>query len=280
MTKNKDKKIGQNYSTETGFFEDGLPYARIGNKPNYLVNIEALSFKHEPPSGFMLKQFVRSARSFLDDYTVYLIGRKQNVPEDYTFADMARDYAKLIQREFNEPVIIMGVSTGGQIAQFIAANHPDVVKKLIMISAAYRVSEKGAEIEKRAAEYFTQGKYGKSLATIEELLYSSRIVKGITKPLTRLLGKRFIGDIKYPNDFLTEVRGDVEMNFKDRLNDIKAPTLILSGEKDIDYPAEYVRETAEGIPNCKLIRYEGYGHNLMMLNRKQVEKDILEFLKT
>ncbi len=275
----KKKKLNEKYNIETGFFVDGLPYARIGDKSNIIVNIEALSFKHEPPSGFMLKQFVRSARSFLDEYTMYLIGRKQNVPKDYTFTDMASDYAKLIQREFNEPVVIMGVSTGGQIAQYLAANHPDVVKKLIIISAAYRVSEKGAEIERKAAEYFEQGKYGKSLATIEELIYSSRIIGGIAKSLTRVFGKRFIGNIKYPNDFLTEVRGDVEMNFKDRLNEIKAPTLVLSGELDIDYPAEYVRETAEGIPNAKLILYKGYGHNLMMLNRKQVEKEIVEFLK-
>jgi len=88
-----------------------------------------------------------------------------------------------------------------------------------------------------------------------------------------------IGKIEYPNDFLTEVRGDVEMNFEDRLGEIKAPTLILSGDLDIDYPAEYVRETAEGIPNAKLILYEGYGHGLAG-NWDVLRNDILEFLKT
>jgi pimeloyl-ACP methyl ester carboxylesterase len=273
----KDKKVKKKYDVETGYFEERLPYARIGNKSNILVNIEGLSFNHRSPSGFMLRQFVKSARPFIEEYTVYLIGRKQNVPEDYTFTDMANDYAKMIQREFKQPVIIMGASTGGQIAQYLAANHPDTVKRLIIISAAYRVSEKGAEIERKAAEHFEHGKYGRSLATLLDLIFSSRITRSIPKALTRLFGKRFIGEIKYPNDFLTEVRGDIGMNFKDRLKEIKAPTLLLNGESDLCYTADDVRTTAEGIPNSKLIIYEGYGHNLA--NKwKVLQKDILEFL--
>ena len=172
----------------------------------------------------------------------------------------------------------MGASTGGQIAQYLAANHPDVVRKLIIISAAYRVSEKGAEIEGKAAKYFKKGKYGNSLAAILDLIFSSKITRSIAKFFTRLIGKRIIGKIKYPNDFLTEVRGDIEMNFKERLKDIKALTLVLSGDLDIEYTADLVRETAEGIPNSKLILYEGYGHNLAA-KWKLLQKDILEFLK-
>lgn len=51
------KKLKQKYNLETGFLQDKLPYAQIGNNDRILVNIEALSFKHEPPSGFELKMF-------------------------------------------------------------------------------------------------------------------------------------------------------------------------------------------------------------------------------
>ena len=278
MSKDKEGRIKKKYKVETGFFDDGLPYARIGSKSNFIVNLEALTFKNEPPSGFALKQFLKSARSFLDEYTVYLVGRKQNVPEDYTFTDMANDYAMMIQREFKEPVVIIGASTGGQIAQYLAADHPEIIRKLIIISAAFRVSEQGAEIETKAAEYFKQGKYGKSLAKTLDLIFTSGIKRGILKCLVRLIGKMVLGKIEYPNDFLTEIRGDVEMNFKDRLKDIKTPTLILSGELDIEYIPEDVRITAEGIPNAKLILYEGYGHGLAA-RWNVIQKDILEFLK-
>jgi pimeloyl-ACP methyl ester carboxylesterase len=277
MGKKKDEKYKEKYGIQTGFSENGLPYARIGNNTEVLLNIEALSFTNEPPSGFMLKQFMKSAKEFSKDYTVYLVGRKQNLPENYSFDKMAYDYAEMIRKEFNNPVNIIGASTGGQIAQYLAANHPDVVKKLVIISASYRVSEKGAEIEKRAAKYFKQEKYGKALAAILDLIISSKITGVFLKFFTRLLGKRFIGEIKYPNDFLNEVREDVEMNFKDRLKDIRAPTLVLSGKLDIEYTPELVRETAEGIPNSNLVLYDGYGHNLAG-RWKVIKQDILNFL--
>ena len=272
---NKERK--KKYKVETGFSEEGLPFARIGNKPNFIVCLDALTFKNEPPSGFALKQFLKSAKTFLEDYTIYQIGRKQNVPEDYTFTDMANDYAKMIQREFKEPVVIIGASTGGQIAQYLAADHPEVIQKLVIISAAYRVSEKGAEIETKAAEYFKQKKYGKSLAKTLELIFSKGITRGLLKCFVRLIGRFVVGNIEYPNDFLTEVRGDVEMNFKDRLKEIKSPTLVLSGELDIEYVPEDVRITAEGIPNAKLILYDGYGHGLAA-KWDVLQKDIVEFL--
>lgn len=82
--------------------------------------------------------------------------------------------------------------------------------------------------------------------------------------------------IEYPNDYLTEVRGDVEMNFKDRLKEIKSPTLILSGELEVEYVSEDVRKTAKGIPNAKLKLFEGYGHGLSA-NWNVLQKDIEEF---
>jgi pimeloyl-ACP methyl ester carboxylesterase len=279
MTKdNKEQKKGK-LIVETGFFKDGLPYARIGNNSHYIVNIEALTFTNKPPSAFMIKRFVKSVRPLINKYTVYFVGRKQNVPEEYTFTDMAKDYADMIRKEFKKPVIIMGASTGGQIAHYLAADHPDVVQKLIIISAAHRVSEKGAEIESKSAEYFKQEKYGKSLVAILDLIFSSKFTRGIGKFFTRIFGRFFIGKIKYPNDFLTEIKGDIEMNFKDRLSEIKAPTLILCGELDIEYPPEIVRVTAEGIPNAKLKLYESQGHGLAA-KWKLLKKEIIEFINS
>ncbi|HUW90448.1 MAG TPA: alpha/beta hydrolase [Candidatus Nanopelagicaceae bacterium] len=251
----------------------------MGSEPKILLNIEALSFEHEPPSGFMLNQFKKANSLFLEDYTVYLVGRRPNLPDDYLMDKMAEDYAKMIRREFKGPVDVAGVSTGGQIAHFLAADHPDTVRKLVIISAAYRLSEKGVEIERKAADYFQKEKYGKSMAAIMELIYQSGFKGVFIKFFMRLIGGMMLRKVKYPNDFLVEVKADREMNFKDRLSEIKAPTLILSGELDIGYAADDVRTTAEGIPNSELIFYKGYGHNLAMSNREQVLKDALEFLK-
>ena len=257
----KDKKLKEKYNIETGYFEDGLPYARMGDKPNILIEIEALSFKHEPPTGYALKEFIKANEILTKDYTIYLVNRKPNLPEGYLFEKMANDYAQLIRREFKGPVDVSGISTGGQIAQYLAADHPDVVRKLVLISTAFRLSEKGIEIERKSSEYFKQEKYGKAFAEIIDFIVTSRLKRSFIKFLVKIIGKKMIGKVEYPNDFLNEIRADREMNFKDRLKDIKAPTLILSGELDIGYTAEDVRITAEQIPNSELILYKEYGHN-------------------
>jgi len=279
MAKEKDKKLKEKYNIETGYFEDGLPFTRMGDKPRIILSIDSLNGDHVPLSGFMLKQFVKTAKILAQDYTIYHVCRKPNLPDDYLMNNMADDYAEMIKREFKDPVDVMGASTGGQIAHFLAADYPDLVRKLVIISAAYRLSDKGVEIEGRAEKYAEQGKMGKAMATLIELIYPSGIKRSIMKFFVRLLGKMMMGDIEYPNDYLVEIRADRAMNFKDRLHEIKAPTLIVSGELDVGYTAEDVRVTAEGIPNAELILYEGYGHNLMLANHNQIFNDILAFLR-
>lgn len=253
IVKDKSRTMKQNFEVETGYFESGLPYVKIGQGSNIIVNIEALTYKHEPASGFVLKQFIKDSKPFLDNHTIYLIGRKPNLPPGYFMDQMADDYARVVKEDLKKPVIIIGASTGGQIAQNIAANYPELVQKLIIISAAYRISKQGEEIERRSAEYFAQGKYGKYLSTSMELIYDAGIKRSLLKGFIRVIGKLLVRKVKYPNDYLVEVEADREMDFKERLKDIRAPTLILSGVRDICYAVEDVQETSEGIPNSELI---------------------------
>ncbi len=273
------KTLKEKYNLETGFFKQGLPYTKIGNKKDIIIDIEALSFKHEPASGLELKQIIRSHRLLAEEFSVYLIGRKPNLPEDYLMDKMALDYARLIKEEFGFPVNIMGISTGGQIAQYLAADYPDTVKKLAIISSAYRLSEKGVEIEGRSAEYFKKKQYGKSLAVLMDFALKPGLKTCMIKIFLKLLGRKKLGKIEYPNDFLTEIKADREMNFKDRLHEIKAPTLIISGELDIAYTSNDVRVTADKTPNSKLILYPEYGHNLSFSNTDRVQIDLLSFFR-
>jgi pimeloyl-ACP methyl ester carboxylesterase len=275
----ENKNPNKKYLTETGFFKNGLPFTRVGNKKNIIVDIEALSFKHEPASGFMLRNFIKSHRLLAEEYTVFLIGRRPNLPQDYLMDKMAEDYAEVIREEFKRPVDVMGISTGGQIAQYLAADHPDTIRKLVIISAAYRLSKRGVELERQSENYFKQGKYGKSMAVMMDFSLLPGLKRSMFKFFIQLIAGKMMGDIEYPNDFLAEVRADREMNFINRLKDIKAPTLIMSGELDIGYTIDDVRATAEGIPDAQLILYKGYGHNLTFSNMEQVQKDMLKFLR-
>jgi pimeloyl-ACP methyl ester carboxylesterase len=81
---------------------------------------------------------------------------------------------------------------------------------------------------------------------------------------------------KDPSDLVITIEAEDRHNFKDRLSDITAPTLVIAGDKDPFYSEALFQETAEGIPNARLILYEGMGHPA---SGKQFRQDVLAFLR-
>ncbi|MGB9915446.1 MAG: alpha/beta fold hydrolase [Candidatus Bathyarchaeales archaeon] len=57
-----------------------------------------------------------------------------------------------------------------------------------------------------------------------------------------------------------EANAEMAHNSQNRLAEIKAPTLVIGGDKDYYCPVTRLRETAAGIPNAKLILYKSKGH--------------------
>lgn len=74
-------------------------------------------------------------------YTLYAVLRKPGLPQGATLKDMANDYAALIRQEFGGPVDVIGVSTSGSIALQFAADHPDLLRRLVIHSSAYTLGE-------------------------------------------------------------------------------------------------------------------------------------------
>ena len=72
------------------------------------------------------------------------------------------------------------------------------------------------------------------------------------------------------------IEAEDEHDFKDRLGEISAPTLVVAGDRDPFYTQTLFRETAEGIPNGRLIFHPGMGHPA---SGKQFGRDVLAFLK-
>ncbi len=65
-------------------------------------------------------------------------------------------------------------------------------------------------------------------------------------------------------------------NFRDRLAQITAPTLLVAGDQDPFYTPTQFRETAAGIPDARLCLYPNMGHPA---SGKQFQRDVLAFLK-
>ena len=66
-------------------------------------------------------------------------------------------------------------------------------------------------------------------------------------------------------------------DLRHRLRDVTAPTLLIQGEKDLAYPLELARQTAESIPGTRLISYPGRSHAATFTEDRFVP-DVLGFL--
>lgn len=161
---------------EKGVFGNGIQYVRFGEGENIL-----LVFSGGPgntlPSGFMIRvfgQFKHISRS----YVVYVLGRKSELPEGYTTRDMAEDYAAVIRDEFDGgPLDVMGMSYGGLIAQHLAADNPELIRRLVIAMSSYRFSDEGNRLDLRFAELLSEGKKRAALKSLYPTLRAAELRK-------------------------------------------------------------------------------------------------------
>jgi pimeloyl-ACP methyl ester carboxylesterase len=261
-----------------GYFRSGLPYNRSGHGSRPLIVFQGLMFENKPQPGLMVR-FFRFYKFLEEKYTVYEVLRRPGMPRGYTFKEMADDYARMIREEFGGPVDVIGVSTGGSIAQYFAADHPDVVRRLVIHSSAYALSDEARRLQMRARDLAQQRRWVKTYAVMLGLLLPDQgIMKYLSRPIvwlaSLLLG--MLAAPKDPSDLVVTIEAEDKHDFKDRLGEISAPTLVIAGDRDRFYAEKLIRETAEGIPNARLILYPGMGHPAF---GKQFGRDVLAFLK-
>ncbi len=259
--------------TKTGYFPNGLPYNRVGRGLRPLIVFQGLVFENKPQFGM-----TGSYRFLGNDYTIYAVLRKPGLPRGYTLKDMADDYAALIREEFGGPVDVLGISTGGSIALHFAADHPDLVRRLVIHSSAHSLNDTAKQLQLEVAHLAQQGRWRQAWALLIGAIFPrAGLGRWLSRPLVWLsAGLLSLSAPQDPNDLVVTVEAEDKIAFKDRLAEITAPTLVMGGTDDFFYSSALFRETAEGIPNAKLCLYEKMGHPA---GGKQFRRDLLVFLR-
>ena len=266
-------------SHSQGYLPCGMPYDKFDGGPRILVIFQGLVFENKPMAKFMANQLTSMYGPLLDGYTVYIVGRKPGMPEGYTMKDIAGDYAAMIREEFGGPVYVMGVSTGGSIVQHFAADYPDLVRRLVIHSSAYTLNDAARKGQMRCAQLARRRKWTAAFAALMGFSLPEKGFKRVVlKPLYWVLSL-FAGPIMGipddPTDLAVTIEAEDRHDFRERLSEIKAPTLVIAGDKDPFYSAQLFRDTAAGIPGAKLVLYEGMGHPA---KGKQFKEELRAFL--
>lgn len=264
---------------ETGYFPGRIPYARTGKGEKNVIFLTG-GPGNDTPHGMEVSMFLGRLRSITDEYTFWITSRKNGQPDDYSTQKMAADTAAAIEQTFPEGIdAAMGVSYGGLIAQYLAADFPGLVPKYVFVATAHRCSSEVAATDLRFAQYLAAGRNGKAFYEAAGYLSVPGLKRSLLRGLMLVMGA-FIGGEHHPDyaaDVIKEAKVEAMHDSIDVLRQITDSVLMVGGDCDLAFPRDLQQKTAAAIPNARLILYEGRGHG-GVTNHKRFAQDVLGFL--
>lgn len=254
-----------------------LPCLVIGSGAP-LALLAGLSPENGLPVGLARWLEVQTMAPFAEHHEVYWVARRRGLAKGTTMADLAADVADALAAHFGQPVDVLGISTGGSIAQQLAADHPAAVRRLALVSTACRLENSGRRFQQEMATLAHRGARRQVFAQFARDLVPPW--RGRTVAAAMMAG---LGPLLYPHagdlgDLAVTL--DAEDGFDLRtLAPIQAPTLLVGGGADRFYPQALFAETVRLIPDATLAIYPRRGH-ITVLSDPDARATVLAFLRT
>lgn len=265
-------------TTFIGFSSNGVPYARLSDKGPALVVFTGSELEHQPPTWTARQGFIVGLKRLTQEFSIYLMSRKANLPRGYSAKDMSDDFAAMIRSDIGTPVHIMGMSSGGSSAMHFAVDHADLVNRLVLAMTGYRLNPNGKEVATIWRDLALAENWPALYQRMGIDVAEGGTPEWVTRLMMKLFGKMLLGKPRSGRDFAIVLDSDINLNVKDKLPHIAAPTLVIGGAKDPFYGADVIRETAQLIPNAELCLLENGGHAVVKTQTKEFEDQILKFL--
>lgn len=266
--------MASEFTITEGTLPGGLPYFRLGAGPRLIV-LRGFTTRHDNPKGMQRTFEVKMLAPLARRFDVYAVNRAPGLAPGTTMSEIATQHASAFREAFGEPVDLLGMSSGGSIALQVAADHPDVVRRLVLVGAASRIGKEAAAAQMRYIDAVAEGKRGaQHLASMK---VSSKLGARILAPVMWLLDP--LARPKDPSDMVAFARAEDAFDVTGRLDAITAPTLVIGGSKDNVYGIDLLRATADGVRDGRLVAYEGASHASTMTD-KRLADDVSAFLTT
>jgi pimeloyl-ACP methyl ester carboxylesterase len=236
----------------------GMPWAATG-RGRPVVVLAGIS----PRTGVRGDAFVRTVvspvRPLTDRRRVVALNRRRALPGTLTMEQLASEHAETLAEIAGEPVDVVGVSTGGSIAQQLAAEHPEVVRRLVLISTGCRLGDRARAEQAELARLLRAGQVRSAGGAL-----ALDVVPTWAAPLGRGLGWAvapwILGGEQSRADLAATLEAEDDFDLASCAAAVRAPTLLVGGARDRFYDQDLYRETADLIPGSSLLLVPGRGH--------------------
>jgi 3-oxoadipate enol-lactonase len=202
-------------------------------------------------------------------------GRSRQMPPPYTVAQLASDLARLLDHLGIESTALLGYSQGGAIAQQFALDHPSRCDRLVLACTyAFNMATMREKLEGKLAPLLVR--------TLGMRRFAKFIIALGLKGVEKRRADWVIGLIADQEPALMISAWNEAMAFdsRQRLNEIRCPTLIVAGSNDKAVPMHHARMLHDAIRGSRLVVIEGADHALIWTHPDQLARATNEFLES
>jgi pimeloyl-ACP methyl ester carboxylesterase len=196
----------------------------------------------------------------------------------FSFGAMAEDLITVLDKRGIDRAALLGASMGGVTALHTALAFPDRISRLVIVSAAARLSTHGRRVLETLHDlllYAPPERSGTALMTLAFAPQFHERHAAFVKETEALWGPAE-EDIPGILQQLEHLRCGWDL--RDRLMRISAPALILAGDRDPIVSPEDTAEIAAGLPEGQLIEVPGAAHSVLAEGGTMVLKAVTDFL--
>jgi pimeloyl-ACP methyl ester carboxylesterase len=204
------------------------------------------------------------------------VGKSDMPPGPYPIALMASDAAAVLDAARVERAHVYGVSMGGMIAQEFALQYPERVRSLILGCTA-----SGGPNAVRAEPEVNQMLMARGNMSAEEAAEAAvPFIYDTTTARERIDEDLAMRRNWFPKreSYIAQLQGIISWEAYSRLDQIKAPTLVIHGESDRLVPVGNGKLIAERIPGAKLALFPQASHIYSTDQPEATQQVVLEFL--
>ena len=126
-----------------GMFANSMAWSCYGTSEKVALLIPGGPGNPAPNTGWQGKFGIKALLPLLEQgFRLVAVARPRNMPKGHSVADMAGEYARMIEAEFGGQVdLVIGLSYGGMIGQYLAADYPGCFKHIVIVVAACEVHD-------------------------------------------------------------------------------------------------------------------------------------------
>ncbi|HEV2765698.1 MAG TPA: alpha/beta fold hydrolase [Pyrinomonadaceae bacterium] len=208
------------------------------------------------------------------------VARSEGRDEPFSISDLADDLAGLLRALRLEGAHVIGASFGGFVAQEFALAYPEMARSLVLACTSYGgprhvrppaetlraiASTKGLNTEERVRE---------NLLLAFSPGYAAREAEEVAR-ITRLRAESPVPEYVYQR----QLQAAVGFNAARRVQEIKAPTLVVTGDADVIVPPENSRNLAAAIPGAELRTVSGGSHTFFIERAAEFNRIVADFIE-